>query len=189
MMINAFEREFPRRRSVRLNSYDYSLPGAYFITITTSNRKALFGSVSDDVMNLNEYGQSVQSCWEELQRHFARAVTDAFIVMPNHIHGIIMLTDGRDLVGAQQAVPARGLVRKESFGKPTVASLPTIVRSFKSEATRRINSLRRTPGYPVWQRDYYEHVVRHDAELNEIRQYIFNNPAKWALDRENIASH
>lgn len=171
----------PNRRSIRLQGYDYTQPGAYFITIVTQDRECLFGEVADGEMRLNEAGRVVEQCWLAIPDHFPRAALDAFVVMPNHIHGIVWI------VGARHAVPLPGDVPipTEQFGKPIPGSIPTIIRSFKSATTKRINEYRQTPGLPVWQRNYYEHIIRDDDELNRIRKYIANNPLQWALDREN----
>jgi len=98
---------------------------------------------------------------------------DASMIMPNHLHGIVVITDGR---GTARRAPT------ERFGKPVADSIPTIMRAFKSASTKYINEIRRTPGAPVWQRNYYEHVIRNDEELKAIRQYILNNHANWATD-------
>ena len=181
------------RRSIRLPGYDYTQPGAYFITICTFHHKYLFGEVVAGEMRQNEFGGIVQTCWDEIPVHFLHTELDAFVVMPNHIHGIILITDA---VGARHAVPLHGNAasphgnavppqQTERFGKPVPGSIPTIVRSFKSAVTRRINQLRDTQGTPVWQRNYFEHIVRNEHTLNAIRQYILNNPHRWPLDRYN----
>ena len=165
------------RRSIRLPEYDYTLPGAYFVTICTYKRAHLFGQVIDGGMQLSRYGQIAHACWEEIPAHFPHVELDAFVVMPNHIHGIIV-------VGARHAVPLQQ-PQTEQFGKPVPGSVPTIVRSFKSAVTKRINAIRGTPGARVWQRNYWEHVIRHERALNAIRQYILANPIRWHLDRYN----
>ena len=178
-----FDPERHHRRSIRLKGYDYSQPGTYFITICAHDRACLFGEVVDGEMRLNEYGHIVRRCWEEIPLHFPHAELDTFVVMPNHVHGIVILTVGaRHDVGARHAVP---LPHTEQFGKPVPGSIPTIVRSFKSATTRHINALRGTPGAPVWQRNYYEHIVRNEESLNRIREYILTNPIRWAMDWEN----
>jgi REP element-mobilizing transposase RayT len=184
-----FDPERHHRRSIRLKGYDYSQPGAYFITICTQDRACLFGEVVDGEIRLNEYGHIAWRCWAEIPLHFPHAELDAFVVMPNHVHGIVILTVGarHDVVGARHAVPLQNGVfgKMEQFGKPVPGSIPTIVRSFKSASTRHINALRGTPGAPVWQRNYYEHIVRNEESLNRIREYIVTNPMRWALDHEN----
>ncbi|MCX8051233.1 MAG: transposase [Chlorobi bacterium] len=174
----------PNRRSIRLKGYDYTQPGAYFITIVTQDRTCLFGEVVDGEMRLNALGEIVRACWLGIPGHFPHAALDAFMVMPNHVHGIIVIAD---YVGARHAVPLHTvpLRQRERFGKPVAGSIPTIIRSFKSIVTKRINEHRKTPGVPVWQRNYYEHIIRSDESLNRIRQYIVENPLRWAFDLEN----
>ena len=162
-----------RRRSLRLRDYDYSQAGAYFVTICTHNRTCLFGDIVDGEMRLNEDGRLAQSVWEALPKHYSHVELDAVVVMPNHVHGIIVLTATPVGAGFKPASTRHGL--------------PEIVRAFKTFSGRRINQSRSTPGTPVWQRNYYEHVIRNDAALNRLRQYIAENPARWAEDPENPA--
>ncbi|MBM3596570.1 MAG: transposase [Alphaproteobacteria bacterium] len=173
-------RPLPRRRSLRLDGYDYKQAGAYFVTICTHGREFLLGAAAGGDIVLTDSGRIVQACWDDIPQHFPHADVDAVVVMPNHVHGILVIGD----VGARHGVPLRSSVR-QGFAKPISGTLATIVRSFKSAATKRINELRRTPGAPVWQRNYYEHVIRNDAALVRIRDYIAANPAKWPEDREN----
>jgi len=154
------------RRSIRLKGYDYTQAGAYFITIVTKDRACLFGEVVEDDMRLSPMGIIVQECWLAIPDHFPHAVLDEFVVMSNHVHGIIVLNETEHF-GARHAVP-----RPEQFGKPVPGSIPTIVRSFKSAATKCINEYRGTPGAPVWQCNYHEHVIRTEESLDCIREYI-----------------
>ena len=151
------------RRSIRLKGYDYSQAGAYFVTICTQNRECLFGDVVNGEMVLNEFGELVFATWADLPNHNFGIELDAFIAMPNHVHGIINIVRA----GLE---PAR-------TGK--MQNLSEIIRQFKTFSARRINQLRNTPGLPLWQRNYYEHVVRDEDDLYRIRKYIINNPAKW----------
>ena len=166
-----------RRHSLRLRGYDYSQEGAYFVTTCTHNRASMFGEIVDGQMQLNALGQIVEACWQETPEHFRDVQVDVSVVMPNHMHGILWITNRR---GTACRAPTC-----EQFGKPTSQSLPTVIRSFKSAVTKRVNLMRGTPGSPLWQRNYYEHVVRDDAALNRIRDYIQTNPQRWRLDREN----
>jgi putative transposase len=166
------------RRSMRLKGYDYAQVGAYFVTVCVRNRECLFGEAVNGEMRLNDWGQIATACWREIAYHFPAVELDVFVFMPNHMHGIVVLTN----VGARHAVP---LPNTEQFGKPVSGSLPTIIRSFKSATTKRINEMRRTLGAPIWQRNYYEHIVRNEQELACIREYIATNSLHWALDREN----
>ncbi|MDK2873104.1 MAG: REP-associated tyrosine transposase [Desulfomicrobiaceae bacterium] len=193
-----YDPDLYHRRSIRLKGYDYTQPGAYFITICTANRECLFGEVVDGKMRLNEIGKIVWDEWLKTAELRPRVVLDAFVVMPNHLHGIIVLVDGR---GTLQRAPTsiqrtptstqhaptspQHTLTVERFGKPTSDSIPTIVRLFKSATTTRINILRGTPGMPVWQRNYYEHIIRNEESLRRIRQYIADNPERWVQDRDN----
>ena len=147
------------RCSIRLKGYDYTLPGAYFVTLNTRRGEHLFGEIVDGEIQLSEYGEIVQDCWNETPEHFARADLDAFVVMPNHIHLVIILTDS-------QSTACRALTDcapTPTFGKPISDSLPTIIRSLKSAVTKRINELRDTSGVPVWQRNYYARCMHRAA--------------------------
>ena len=239
------------RQSVRIEGYDYSRAGAYFVTICTRHREVVFGGIVNGAMILNEFGSVVSYCWRDLPRRFQTIGIDAFVIMPNHVHGIIMLTADSDpkvtrrpsvgagfvttsprhaarptgpvaihhgaisrpaptegvasetivSVGAGLAtttvrgaarpyVPSashRGVVPRPA---PTSAaagpvSLPDIIRVFKSLSARRINGMRHTRGLPLWQRGYYEHVIRTEDELGRAQTYITDNPSLWSLDSDN----
>ncbi len=159
------------RRSIRLKGYDYSRAGAYFVTICTQNRECLFGDIVDGEMMLNKNGEIVESVWNDLPNHYAHVELDYHIIMPNHIHGIIII------VGA-------GLKPAPTDTEKT-HGLPEIIRGLKTFSARRINQIRDTTGAKLWQRNYYEHIVRNENELNQIRQYIADNPARWEYDHEN----
>ncbi|MCP4614774.1 MAG: transposase [Planctomycetes bacterium] len=164
------------RRSIRLKGYDYSQNGAYFVTICTRNKESLFGNVTDGKMQLEKAGLLVESLWLETATIRNDISLDEYVVMPNHIHGIIIINRR----GTLQRAPTQ-----ESFGSPTLDSIPTIIRLFKSTVTKQINIIRHTPRSPVWQRGYYEHVIRNRQSLAKIRKYIINNPLTWDLDKEN----
>jgi REP element-mobilizing transposase RayT len=185
------------RRSLRLKGYDYAQAGAYFVTICTQGRVCLFGEVEDGEMRLNEFGEMVRGCWLAIPDHFPHVALDAFVIMPNHVHGIVWIvdatTDAVGNVGATHASPVQTHASPlPSSPQPSVRprgpqrrSIGAVVGSFKSATARCINADRKTPGTPVWQRNYYEHVIRNEASLDGIRAYIVNNPLQWALDREN----
>jgi len=162
------------RRSIRLKEYDYSSAGGYFVTICTQGKEHIFGKVMNGEMELNEYGKIVKQEWYKTGEIRKNIDLDEFIVMPNHVHGII------NIVGAHCNVPLHG--RIEKFGRSTSNSIPTIIKLFKSTVTKQINQKRNTPKHPVWQRNYYEHVIRNENDLRHIREYIVNNPAKWEED-------
>jgi len=180
------------RRSIRLKGYDYSSGGAYFITVCTQGRECLFGQIADGEMRMNDEGRIVAEEWLNTGQIRDNVQLDEWVVMPNHFHGIVVIADDR----RGTANIRRGTARRaptamhhsttvEQFGKPVSGSIPTIIRSFKSAATKRINELRQMPGAKLWQRNYYEHIIRRDDEMNKIREYILNNPAQWAEDKEN----
>ncbi|MEZ5461973.1 transposase [Dokdonella sp.] len=157
------------RKSLRLPNYDYTRPGFYFVTVCVQDRACLFGECTDGVMQANSAGHMIERTWLELQKHYARAETDRFVVMPNHFHGILVLKD------------AVSMNSVEALGH----GLPEIVRAFKSFSARMVNSLNRTPGLRVWQRGYYEHVIRGEQDYLRIVEYMENNPAKWSEDSLN----
>lgn len=147
----------PRRKnSIRLPGYDYSQPGGYYVTICTHNRAHLFGKINNGQMILNTLGSTVQQCWQGIPTRYPHAILDAYIIMPNHLHGIIELTY-EDLPGHRH-------------------TLSEIVRGFKAQATYRINEHRKTPGGPIWQRGFFDHIIRTNDNWERIRNYIADNP-------------
>jgi putative transposase len=170
--------ETHRRRSIRLQNYDYALAGAYFMTMVTQDRKCLFGEIVEGEMRLNELGRTAQNEWEKSAQIRKEVELDAFVVMPNHVHAVIMITDGT----------GRATGRSPLQTGPSRRSLGALVGGFKSVVTRSINELRGSPGRPVWQRNFFEHVIRNEDSLNRIRQYILDNPTRWKFDRENPAA-
>jgi putative transposase len=176
------EREHDRR-SIRLKGYDYSQPGAYFVTICTWQRQCLLGEDAGEKMGLSEFGGIVEEEWLRTFDIRKSLIPDEFVVMPNHFHGIIVVGSG------SQGHVQRGHVQRaptvEGFGKPVSNSIPTIIRMFKATTTKEMNHLRGTSEMKVWQRNYYEHVIRNDGELNRIREYITCDPLQWQFDREN----
>ena len=172
--------DYHHRRSIRLPGYDYTQAGAYFVTVVTADRACLFGEVVDGTMVLSAFGQIVREEWLRTADLRSNVRLDAFVVMPNHLHGIIWIVD--DAVGARRRRAPTDT--SEQFGKPVAGSIPTIVRSTKSAVTKRINRMRQSPGERVWQRNYYEHIIRDENSLQRIRQYIHDNPAHWQVDRE-----
>lgn len=162
------------RQSNRLRNYDYSTPGYYFVTICTYKRSHLFGKISKQEMLLNEKGRIVKNEWRKTPRIRPYVQLDEFIIMPNHIHGIIIISGtGRDVL---QYVPA-----KTEFKSPSY-NLGTIIRGFKGAVTSRINKNNHSKGEKVWQPNYHERVIRNDWELYAVRRYIRENPQKWEYD-------
>jgi putative transposase len=170
------------RRSIRLPGYDYSRESAYFLTICSAGRVCIFGQVIDGRMRLSAAGEIVNEEWDRSAQVRSELRLDAFVVMPNHIHGIVLIGTPPGVV-FQTRAPGRGTPGR--LRPPR--SLPSFVAGFKSSVTSRINAIRGTPGEPVWQRNYYEHIARNAADLERIRRYIVANPARWSIDRENPA--
>ena len=163
------------RHSIRLKHYDYSQAGAYFVTICTKDKSHLFGEIVEGLMSLNRFGEIVKTCWGDLPKHYPQMQSDVFVVMPNHVHGINVLVDLSDIGAGLK--PAPTAVKRHGLSE--------IIRAFKTYSSRQINELRGRHGIPIWQRNYYEHVIQNENDLNEIREYIVNNPLKWDLDGDN----
>jgi len=164
------------RRSIRVKRYDYSSAGAYFVTICAADRRCLFGGIKQAEVHLSPIGQIVTECWSNIPQHFPNAELDVFVLMPNHLHGIIIIP-GR---GAAYRAPTSA-----QFGKPVSSSLPTILGSFKAAVTKLARESTSQPDLIVWQRNYFEHIVGNDRALDKIRDDIEANPWNWATDHEN----
>ena len=158
------------RRSVRLKGYDYTHPGAYYVTTVTRDREPWFGDVADGEMRLNRTGQLIMDAWEWIPTRYSYVKLDTYILMPNHLHGIIVITE-------ENAGRA-----KTSFSskKP----LGRLIGAFKTVSTKRVNLLQNTPGQTLWQRGFYDRVIRNHRELERVREYIVHNPSRWELDPE-----
>ena len=148
------------------------------MTVASKDRQCVFGEVVDNVMRLNGYGSIAAECWKWLEEKYAYVEIDEWVVMPNHLHGIIMSTDDSRRGGSRTAPT-----------EATRKSLGRLIGAFKTVSTKRINRVRDRRGVPVWQRDYYEHVIRSDSELDRVRRYIVDNPASWSLDVDNPDSN
>ena len=175
------------RRSIRLTKYDYSWPGAYFVTICTHHRMEIFGKIIDRKIELNELGEIVNEEWSKSEIIRFEIKMDLFAIMPNHIHGIVMIKPnvGDGHVGAHGRAPLR---RNNTIPYRAPKSLGSFIAGFKSICTRRINQLRETPGKPVWQRNYHEHIIRDENSLRKIREYIVNNSFAWQMDKYHVSS-
>jgi len=172
------------RVALRLKGYDYAQSGAYFVTICLQDRLCLFGEVSAGLLVPNQYSALVEQAWNDLPNHYPHVSLDQFVVMPNHIHGIIILTDvgagfNSDVrAGLKPAPTAIGLTPNP----PKRHALSEIIRALKTFSARRINEIRQSPGVPVWQRNYYEHVIRSEEDYTRIAEYIIDNPRRWSED-------
>ena len=165
----------PSRRSIRLQGFDYRKSGAYFVTICAYQKSCLFGQIRDCEMFVNDLGMAIRICWQQISEVRHNVQLDTFVVMPNHLHGIIFLLDEEPVDLATQNTTRV----KASAGKLPGGSLGVIVGQFKRAVTIRSKLLPRPPDQPIWQRNYYEHIVRSERSLNDIRKYIIENPASW----------
>jgi putative transposase len=164
-----------RRRAMRLQGYDYAQAGAYFVTLCTHNRDCLFGDIVDGRPRLGEFGAIVAEEWSRSTDIRREIELDEWVVMPNHLHAIVVIT-------------AAGKAHGRAPLHPRARSLSSLVAGFKAATTKRINARRGTPGEPVWQRNYSDHIIRNEKSLDAIRQYIQENPLRWADDDENPAN-
>jgi putative transposase len=153
----------PKRQRQRLEGYDYSRAGAYFVTICLSPRVPLLGRVEAGAVRPSRLGETVAASLEELGCRFERVDLDLFVVMPDHIHAIVLLGDARE---------------QDRVG------LDRVVGTFKSISTRQVNATRHQPGEPLWQRGFFDHVIRHDEDLSRVREYIVTNPLRWEIAKD-----
>jgi len=179
------------RHSIRMQSYDYTANGAYFITICTHNREHSLGEMMNGKMKLSVIGKIVSENWDDIPNHYDHIELGEFIVMPNHIHGIIWIVSKtvRAHLGVPheeskewicQGKPQQNEIYKRKFGKPQSGSLSMIINQFKGSVKRWCN--KNNQKLFKWQRNYYEHVIRCEEELNNITEYIRKNPINWSID-------
>ncbi|MBI2297941.1 MAG: transposase [Armatimonadetes bacterium] len=200
-------RQLPARRSIRLPEYDYAGQGGYFVTIVTAGRACWFGQIDETGVALSALGRIAEEEWRRTAEMRPGVDLDAFVVMPNHLHAILIIDDGppeaeratevgageaqrATEVGAGEAaratsrspLPGGGGIRPRG---PGTGSLGAIIGGYKAAVTAQSNVLRGTPGQPVWQRNCFEHVIRSERALERLRRYIAGNPWRWAEDEEN----
>lgn len=205
-----FDPEIHHRHSVRVRGYDYSQPGAYFVTICELRKQCIFGQVRGAEVELNRLGEMVRACWLWLGKHYEYVFPDEWIVMPNHLHGIVVIqeldekgegrhvlrypgdsaTNGVSAGGSRTAPTNVATVGSHGGGSRSAPTrrkpLGSLIGAFKTVSTKRVNELRGTPSAVLWQRSYYEHIVRNEVELGQIRQYIRTNPLMWHSDPEYL---
>jgi len=180
----------PHRKQLRLRGYDYAFPGAYFVTICSAGKRPVFGSISGESIVLSPEGEIVRSEWIALPERFSRLVLDEFVIMPNHLHGVLAFVGPAG--GADPSPTMRNTTTNPGGESPVptggASPSPTlfeVIGAFKSISTIRVNRLLRRRGVPLWQRGYYERVVRTGEDLRKIQRYILENPLMWSLDPEN----
>jgi putative transposase len=172
-----------RPKFPRMPCYDYSRPGGYFVTLCVRDHLCLFGQIAEEQMTLNSFGRIIESEWLRSAEIRKELRLDSFIVMPNHIHGIVWL-DPPD-ISVEIRTHCRARLPEEQIPHRAPRSLASFIAQFKAYSTKRINELRHTPKQRIWQPDYFEHVIRNIGSLEKIRLYIRNNPLKWDRDKEN----
>jgi REP-associated tyrosine transposase len=169
------------RRSIRLLGADYTEPGGYFVTVCAAQRREIFGSIENGEIRLSGLGRIVRACLVQIPNHFAHASVKEYVVMPNHVHVILVLS-----VGARYIVPLPERARTpEQFQKPVKGSIPTIIRTFKAAVVRQANKELNTHGQEIWQRNYFERVLRSGQEYADASRYVMENPMRWESDAEN----
>ena len=197
--MTTYDQDRHHRRSVRWRGYDYRQVGAYFLTLCSVERALLFGDIVDGQMCLNEIGQLVATLWRQSPLIRPTLAMDAFVVMPNHLHGIVFITDAPTVTSDRASAAAttvgahsRAPHPRTPVTRPTcqtvhrpARSIGSFVAGFKAATSREVNRLRNAPGTPIWQRNYYDRVIRDEAELQRIRQYIIDNPRRWAEDEDH----
>jgi len=188
-----FDPQKHHRRSIRLQGYDYSQAGAYYVTIVTYQRDCLFGEIENEIMILNDFGKIADECWRAIPEHFPTVELGAHVIMPNHVHGVVVICDDDSVsngvlaqhVGATQCVAPTSTITRPAGPKPK--SLGAIIGSYKSAVSYRINKEHNATG--IWQRNYYEHIIRNEREMDNIWRYIEANPAQWDDDDENPSNN
>jgi putative transposase len=187
----AYDPRIHHRHTIRLPGYDYTRPGGYFVTIVTKNHGHIFGEIEAGEMRLNRCGEIASECWSVIPDRYMTVEIDEFVIMPDHVHGILIINeDDHGLpVGATHELPPPAtpllspmeIIRR----RRRKMLLPLMIGYFKMNSAKRINFLRGTPGAAVWQRNYYDHIIRNVFELSRIREYIRYNPVAWETDDEN----
>lgn len=181
-----------KRKLLRLKGYDYSNAGAYFVTICTYNKECIFGEINSGRIILSEVGKITNKYWVEIPLHFKIAELDEYVIMSNHIHGIVIIkppiesdnnSEHNICRGVRSNTPTIRNKKNYSQMSPRKNTLSVIIRSYKSSVTTWCKN-NKYLGFR-WQRNFYDHIIRNDQDLYEIRQYIRNNPYKWAFDEEN----
>ena len=188
------------RRSIRLKGYDYSQAGLYFITICCQNRECRFGKIMNGKMILNDAGKIAGKCWFQIPTHFPNVILHEYIVMPNHVHGIIELIQNNGMIGGVENVGVENVgvenfqplqsdqPKQNKFQKIIPHSIGSIVRGYKIGVTKWFRSVETEDFVPlqpqrIWQRNYYEHIIRNEQSYQTISNYIIDNPAKWNEDK------
>jgi len=186
----AYDPDKHHRRSIRLPQYDYAQAGVYFVTICTHEHECVLGEVVDGVMILNDWGMVADRFWDEVSTHFHGVAIDAHVIMPNHMQANIAIV--RDPIRrgevSSPAMATTGAAEPDGVSPPLQPTLGQVVAYYKYQTTKAINLMRGMPGAKFWQRNYWEHVIRNEEEMDRIREYIDTNPARWSDDQLHPAA-
>lgn len=163
---------------MRLENFDYSQAGLYFVTICTKDRKCIFSEINHGIMMLNQIGIIANQCWCNIPNHYQNINLDAYVIMPNHIHGIIEISERSQAVVSRHASTLQ-------LGNGKLHNLSMIVGSFKSAVTHQVNIMNHNDNLDIWQKSFYDHIIRDENSLQRIRRYIEANPYRWPYDNEN----
>lgn len=172
-----------RIESTRLKDWDYSCDGAYFFTVCTRDRECFLGEIMEGKLTETEQSKICAACWLDLPNHYPDCTLDAFVIMPNHVHGIIVINNR---INRAVETGLKPVSTTTVMNTKIRYSLFEIVRGFKTFTARKINDYQKTQGKPFWQPRFYDHIIRTENELNRIREYIQNNPGQWDQDRNNV---
>lgn len=165
-----------------MSDYDYSQPGMYFVTLLTYQRQKMFCEIHDGKVSWSRFGSVAKDAWLDLSVYYSNLVLDEFCIMPDHLHAIIRLME---VCKGGSTDNSQRVMRTAETRPDDLKSLTEIIREYKSFTARKINAMRGTTGTPIWHRSYHDHIIRDEVELNQIRQYIIENPLKWELEKEN----
>ena len=173
-----YDPDIHHRRSIRLKNHKYTEENAYFLTICTKHKQCLFGDIKESKVRLNRLGVIAFHCWQKIPEHFSHIELDIFVIMPNHLHGILWIT---------KSIDHESHLRQ--FGKMTIGSISSIIRSYKAIVTKKINQICQQKGTSlIWQRNFHEQIIRDGKALDNIRQYILDNPLNWHEDPDYSTS-
>ncbi len=182
-----------RKNSLRLSNYNYSVSGTYFITICSYKREEFFGEITNNLIHLNDYGKIIHDCWYQIPTNYKKIKLDDFVIMPNHIHGIIWIVGAIHESPEEKRKIHETPENKLTLGNGVIRELPLrierrkmliskIIGRFKMNSAKLINNIRNSKGSHVWQRSYYDHIIRNETDLNNTKAYIQNNPLNWRTD-------
>ena len=174
------DKKHPQRKSPRLPGYDYRQEGAYFVTICTHQRLQIFGSVVNEAIQLSDIGKIAYDLWTTIPEHHTNIILDAYVVMPNHMHGIVFITDQPTIDMTHTSFAAHE-TRTQHNGMRS-RTLGAVIGSYKSAVSRKINQVTGLVAPIVWQSSFHDHIIRNDESLNRIREYVYTNPMRWAED-------